>query len=410
MRTILTTQGILPLNGGLARSVPLLANALAEQGVDVHLVAPGYGASLSSMLLPAPSVHCHILPQKLLRSFPNAWQGRFLTWLWRSSFTETIQRLLNGDGSVVIHDNGIWLPSNHWAAVTARKMKVPLMISSRGMLSGWSLRHRGWRKQLAWVGYQRKDLATAEVIHATSAAEANDIRDAQMRQPIAVIPNGVELPPAPNPQLPTSNSDLRTLLFLSRIHPKKGLRMLADAWASIQKSKVSGQESVVGGQPKWRVAVAGFDEGGHQQELQQYIRKLGIESSFEFKGPVQGDEKWLLFRNADAFVLPSYSENFGISVAEALASGLPVITTQATPWSEIKARKCGWWVNADQKSLEEALLEMMRLNDDERREMGMRGRQLVKERFAWTVIARQMRDVYSWMLNQGGKPDCVITD
>src|ERR1700720_51243 len=98
MRIILTTQGILPLNGGLARSVPLLANALAEQGLDVHLVAPGYGASRSDMLMPAQPVQCHIVPQKMLRLFPNPWQGRFLTWLWRFSFTGTIQRLLAADG------------------------------------------------------------------------------------------------------------------------------------------------------------------------------------------------------------------------------------------------------------------------------------------------------------------------
>ena len=297
------------------------------------------------------------------------------------------------------------------------------MISSRGMLSGWAMQYRGWRKQLAWRAYQRNDLAVARVIHATSQDEAKDIRNAQMRQPIAMIPNGVCLPPqSPNTEIRNSEirnqgtesrrqkPEVRTLLFLSRISPVKGLTMLADAWASIQRSKVGGQKSEVSGQTKWRVVVAGFDEGGHQQEVQQHVRKLGIESSFEFKGPVEGDEKWLLFRKADAFVLPSYSESFGISIAEALASGLPVITTHGTPWSEIQVRKCGWWVKADQKSLEGALLEMMRLNDDERRTMGMRGRQLVEERFAWPVIARQMCRVYSWILNQGGKPDCIIPD
>jgi glycosyltransferase involved in cell wall biosynthesis len=122
-----------------------------------------------------------------------------------------------------------------------------------------------------------------------------------------------------------------------------------------------------------------------------------------------GDEKWSLLGTADAFVLPSYSENFGIAIAEALSSGLPVITTQGTPWSEIAVRKCGWWVKADRASLEGALREMMRLSDEERKEMGIRGRRLVEEKFAWPAVARQMRGVYAWALGKGEKPACVLT-
>jgi glycosyltransferase involved in cell wall biosynthesis len=394
MRIILTTQGILPLNGGLARSVPLLANALAEQGVEVHLTAPGYGESRSAMLLPSETVQSHILPQKILRLLPNAWQGRFLMWLWWSSFTGMMRRLLATGDSALVHDNGIWLATNHWAAISAKRMRVPLIISPRGMLSEWAVQHRSWRKRMAWKCYQRTDLQTAQVIHATSLEEAKNIRNAQIRQPIAVIPNGVELSPLMGSK--TANNCPKTLLFLSRISPVKGLTILADAWASLRPSM-------------WRVVVAGFDEGGYQQKIQQHVKRLGIESSFEFRGPVKGDEKWVLFSEADAFVLPSYSESFGISIAEALSAGLPVITTQGTPWSEIAVRKCGWWVKADQRSLEGALNDMIRLNDAGRRAMGIRGRRLVEERFAWPAVARQMREVYAWALGQGDKPACVLT-
>jgi glycosyltransferase involved in cell wall biosynthesis len=394
MRIILTTQGILPLNGGLARSVPLLASALAEQGIEVHLAAPGYGASSSAMLLPSKAVRTHILPQKILRLFPNAWQGRFLFWLWRRSFAGMMRELLAAENSALVHDNGLWLATNHWAATSAKRMRVPLIISPRGMLSEWAIQHRSWRKRIAWKSYQRDDLETAQVIHATSSDEANQIRNVQLRQPIAVIPNGVELSPFIGDR--SVENRPKTLLFLSRINPKKGLTMLADAWASLRPSM-------------WRVVVAGFDEGGHQQKIQEYVKRLGIESSFEFKRPVIGDEKWSLFNTADAFVLPSYSENFGIAIAEALSSGLPVITTHGTPWSDIAVRKCGWWVKADRASLEGALREMMRLSDEERRQMGMRGRRLVEEKFAWPAIARQMRDVYAWALGKGEKPACVLT-
>jgi glycosyltransferase involved in cell wall biosynthesis len=394
MRIILTTQGILPLNGGIARSVPLLASTLAEQGVEVHLAAPGYGADISAMLLPSKAVRTHILPQKILRVFPNAWQGRFLFWLWRRSFARTMRELLAAGNSALVHDNGLWLATNHWAATSAKRMRVPLIISPRGMLSEWAIQHRSWRKRVAWKYYQRDDLQAAQIIHATSSEEADQIRTAQLRQPIAVIPNGVELAPFTRDR--SVNRYPKTLLFLSRINPKKGLTMLADAWASLRPAT-------------WRVVIAGFDEGGHQRKIQEYVKRLGIESSFEFKGPAMGDEKWSLFSTADAFVLPSYSENFGIAIAEALSSGLPVITTQGTPWSDIAVRKCGWWVKADRASLEDALKEMVRLSGEERWEMGMRGRRLVGEKFAWPAIARQMREVYAWVLGEGEKPACVST-
>jgi glycosyltransferase involved in cell wall biosynthesis len=394
MRIILTTQGLLPLNGGLARSVPLLASTLAEQGVEVHLVAPGYGAHPSAMLLPSKAVRTHILPQQILRVFPNAWQGRFLFCLWRGSFARTMRELPAAGNSALVHDNGLWLATNHWAATSAKRMSVPLIISPRGMLSEWAMQHRSWRKRIAWKYYQGRDLETAQVIHATSSEEANQIRNAQLRQPIAVIPNGVELSPFIGDR-PVKNFP-KTLLFLSRINPKKGLTMLADAWASLRPAM-------------WRVVVAGFDEGGHQQKIQEHVKRLGIDSSFEFIGPVIGDEKWSLFNTADAFVLPSYSENFGIAVAEALSAGLPVITTQGTPWSDIAIRKCGWWVKADQASLEGALREVMQLSHEERNQMGIRGRRLVEEKFAWPAIARQMREVYAWALGKTEKPACVLT-
>src|SRR5437773_7969428 len=234
MRAVLTTQGILPLNGGLARSVPLLASALAEQGVQVDLAVPGYGVKASAMLLPPKTVRTHILPQKILRVFPNPWQGRFLFWLWRSSFTRIMRRLLANGDSALVHDNGMWLATNHWAATAAKQMRVPLIISPRGMLSEWAIQHRSWRKRIAWKCYQQGDLHAARVIHATSLQEANHIRNAQIRQPIAVIPNGVELSPLIRSRM--ANSRPKTLLFLSRINPVKGLTMLADAWASLRPS------------------------------------------------------------------------------------------------------------------------------------------------------------------------------
>lgn len=306
----------------------------------------------------------------------------------------TIKRLVAGGSPVLVHDNGIWLATNHCATVAAQKMKVPLIISPRGMLSGWAMQHKGRLKNLAWRFYQHEDIKRAKIIHATSNEEAGEIRQLGFRQPIAVIPNGVDLPPwvERNPQ----KDRIRTVLFMSRISPEKGLQLLADAWAGLKN--LDG----------WRILVAGFDQNGHLGQLREQVRKLGIERSFEFRGPADDVEKWKLLRQSDAFILPSHTENFGIVAGEALAAGLPVITTWGTPWSELASRRCGWWVAVEAPALREALTDMMRLTDDERVAMGKRGRQWIESSFAWPEIARQMHDVYKWVLGLGAMPGCVL--
>jgi glycosyltransferase involved in cell wall biosynthesis len=292
------------------------------------------------------------------------------------------------------------------------------------MLTSWALQHKGWKKRIAWIIYQRRDLRTAQVLHATSPAEVQDFRNAGLTQPVAMIPNGVEIPsfvdgrwimvdrvgdrgsimeggparavselPSPISHLPSSR-EVRVALFLSRIHPKKGLPDLLKAWALVRPSG-------------WRVVIAGSDEGGHAEELKAEIRKLKLEKDFDFVGPVAGEAKWRLYRQADLFVLPSHSENFGIVVAEALASGIPVITTRATPWEELVTHRCGWWTENGPAPLAAVLREALSRTDEERREMGGRGRRLVEQKYSWPGIGAQMHAVYRWMLGEGERPECV---
>ena len=198
------------------------------------------------------------------------------------------------------------------------------------------------------------------------------------------------------------------VLFLGRIHPKKGLMDLVKAWAAIQKSEVSSQKSEVGGQPRWRVVVAGGDEGGHLQELKVEIGKLKLESCFEFIGPVEGAAKWEAYRSADIFVLPTYSENFGIVVAEALACGVPVIPTRGTPWEDLQTHRCGWWCETGAEPLAAALREALGRTDAERRAMGARGRELVETKYTWPAAGKKMLAVYRWILDSGEKPEWIV--
>ena len=295
----------------------------------------------------------------------------------------------------LVHDHGLWLPTNHAAALAARRQRVPYVVSARGMLEPWARRHRRLKKALAWWAYQRRDLASAAVLHATAASEAENLRELGLRAPIAVIPNGVEVPETPA-DLAGLSGRARRALFLSRVHPKKGLPLLLDAWAEVRPAG-------------WELVVVGPDEGGHRAELAAQAARLEI-AEVRFEEAVPDAAKWDLYRGADLFVLPTHSENFGVVVAEALAAGVPALTTVGAPWRELRDHECGWWTEVGVRPIAEALRDATSRSDAERAAMGARGRALVAERYGWDGIAAQMRDVYEWALGQRpSPPPCVQT-
>jgi glycosyltransferase involved in cell wall biosynthesis len=261
------------------------------------------------------------------------------------------------------------------------------------MLMPWSIRTKAWRKRLAWRIYQRRDVLAARVLHATSPDEARGLRQLGLGRPIAVIPNGVSLPPAVEAR-PRAGGP-RTVLFLSRIIRNKGLLDLVAAWASLRPAG-------------WRVVVAGPDEQGHRADVEAAVRDAGLSEVVEFVGPVEGDAKWELLRRADLFVLPTRGENFGLVIAEALGCGVPVVTTKGAPWEDLVTHRCGWWVDLGVEPLAAALREALALEDEERSEMGDRGRELVEGRFSWPGVAERMASVYRWVLSGGPPPDCVM--
>jgi glycosyltransferase involved in cell wall biosynthesis len=382
---LFTVAGLHPESGGPSRSLPALCTALANERVEVELASLDFGTAFGSPLLPySNEVSVTLVPCKrsLMRRFK--WTPRFASVLRERCRTGVID---------IVHDTGLWLPTNHAAATTARQTGIPFIVSPRGMLATWSLRSKGWKKRLAWHLYQRRDLMGVRVLHATSTAEANDFRSLGFRQPVAVIPNGVELPNRPNDR-PNSGKQ-RVVLFLGRIHPVKGLVNLVRAWAQLRPSN-------------WRVIVAGGNENGYQAEVEAAVRELGLATHFSFVGPMDGSVKWDLYRSADLFVLPSHSENFGLVVAEAMACGLPVITTKGTPWEVLEHARCGWWIDIGAEPLAHALREAVALSDAERREMGRRGRRLVETEYTWSAVAEQMTSVYRWVLGQGERPACLV--
>jgi glycosyltransferase involved in cell wall biosynthesis len=184
---------------------------------------------------------------------------------------------------------------------------------------------------------------------------------------------------------------------MSRIHPKKNVLGLLRAWRSLDPTVARG----------WRLAIAGPEEAGHGRQVASLVQELGLQGVVELIGPVEESGKAAIFNSADLFVLPSFSENFGIVVAEAMAHGLPAIATTGTPWQELARRGCGWWVDPDPASLAGALAEAMSRSLEERRAMGAAGRAYARTQFSWDHIAEVTVAVYEWLLT-GGTPPSVV--
>lgn len=386
MHVFLTIAGIDPESGGPSRCVPSLAQGLAQQGIDVRLL------TLCS--------DRNILKNNNSQDYTLDGYEFDGTMFDKLKAVERLRRELCHQvreyaGRSIIHDQGVWLLNNHAAVSVARKTRTASVVSTHGMLSPWAINHKAYKKKIAWQLYQRRDLASVDVIHATSEQEAQYILGNGLRKPVAIVPNGVDVPPWR--ERAVAERDRRTILFLSRIYPVKGLINLVHAWQQIKA-------------PGWRIVVAGPDEAGHQKEVIAAIHSAGLQDWFEFTGPVSDNDKWDLFFNADLFVLPSFTENFGLVVAEALACGVPVVTTTGTPWQELITHKCGWWTEVGVQPLVEALDDAISLSDSERRAMGIRGRDLIEGAYGWDKIARDMRSVYEWVLSGGSPPACVRMD
>ncbi len=382
MKVLHTIASLHPETGGPARSVPGLASALADLGMKVHLWSPALPEGIET----PPGVVLHT-----------------------GDFNQLIGRLGTID---LIHDHGLWLPVNHQVALASRAKGIPRMVSPRGMLEPWALNHKKWKKRLAWHLYQHRDLNRACALHATADSEAEQFRRLGLGNPVHIIPNGVDLPPlsslshqlsvlrpqatdhrpptTDHRQLPSAlcslpSASLRSALFLGRIHPKKGLPLLVEAWAKVRP-------------PGWSMQVIGPDEGGHRAEVEGLVRNAGLGDVWHFGGSLEGEMKSRAFQEASLFILPTFSENFGISVAEALASGVPVITTTGAPWQGLESHRCGWWVAPEVEALAAGLREATALNDDERQAMGERGARWMKDEFTWAGVASQMRVAYEQVL------------
>ena len=244
--------------------------------------------------------------------------------LWRQAHTAEIN---------LIHSHGLWTDAHRLAGYLARTRRVPHLLAPCGMLMPGALRHHGWKKVPVRIWFQDRALRAAQCLHAKSDQEYRQIRAFGLRNPVAVIPNPIAPPPVGGSVVsaPWSKSpNRRTVLFLGRLHPVKGLARLVQAWAEVQRFAVRGQWSSGPTHETWQLILAGPDEGGHREEIESLVAECGCRDSVVFPGELDEKQKWGALAAADLFVMPSDFENFGNAIVEAMSCAVPVITTTGT--------------------------------------------------------------------------------
>ena len=386
--SIHVVAGLDAAHGGPSYSVPRLCEALAHIGAETTLLSV-----VSRHERPSDRVKSGYRERRFDWDFEGIPGFRAL----RNS-TGLARELRNAASSAnIIHNHGLWLMPNVYAGQEAMRARVPLVVSPRGMLSPAALGFSQLKKRAFWHLLQAPSVLSAGCIHATSESEYQDIRLFGLVNPVAIIPNGIDLPEMQH-KTETSAGPGRVVLSLGRIHPKKGLEHLLRAWANLETRN-----------PGWRLRVVGPSEAGHDNELRALASTLRI-SRATIEGPIYGERKLAAYREADVFVLPSLNENFGLTVAEALAAGTPVISTKGAPWRALEINGCGWWIDHGVEPLTASLANAMTMTQATLKAMGAKGRALMERDFSWSRVGTNMLELYGWLTNKRSVPAFVRID
>jgi glycosyltransferase involved in cell wall biosynthesis len=365
LKIVHTIAYLAPSDGHVAYCMRL-AQELQATGHACEIVAGEWCAGFEAPLSLRDCIH--VLPPHGIRARGHVFDP---------TYARRMQKIFCRLAPDVVHLHGFWSPLVVSAIAAARRCNRPVILSPHGALGDWARQRQRVPKRLFAILRRRHYHRDVACYHATSELEAGELRRDGFSNTV-VIPIGVDLPDIP--ERPAARAG-HTMLYLSRLHPKKGLANWVKAWALVRPEG-------------WRMRVVGGCEGAYAVSLQILVRELGLERVFSFEEAIYGDARTEAYRTADVVVLPSLTENFGMVVTEALAQGVPVITTTATPWRELPRRNCGWCVAPTVEALAEALRASVALSDDARREMGRRGRAWMAQDFLWRRCAEAMTGAY----------------
>ncbi|MCD8387774.1 MAG: glycosyltransferase [Bacteroidales bacterium] len=314
----------------------------------------------------------------------------------RLGYSRDLNKILKEEckNAQIIQTNSLWMYSNFITEFARRGTKAKSVIVPRGTLSEYALSLSKMKKKLVLSLGQREALNKADLLVATCEMEYHDIRNFGIKAPVAMIPNGIHIPKI------NDIKKAKRIIFLSRIHKKKGVDILIKAWNEIEKS---------GEFKDWSLAIVG-PANDYSQEMENLSKGLGCKK-ISFPGRMDGVAKYKYLAESSIFILPTHSENFGIAVAEALACGTPAICTTGAPWSGLVEKGCGDWIELSEVNIKDSLCKMMRLPQNQLHLMGQKGIEWMKSEFDWDVIAHKTHKAFEWVLDKdSNKPDWVITD
>lgn len=350
--------------GGPSRSVPMLVKGLAEMGGDVTLMTQRT-ENMNTHALDGTTAKLHILD------------------VFKS---EDVERFMRREKFDIVQLQSMWDLRYHKIVKICRRLNIPYVETPRGMLEPWSLAQKKWKKRLALWLYQMSDLNHAACIYTTADDEARNVKALGVKAPCTVIPNGIEV----DSYKCRKSVDVvkKQVLFLSRIHVKKGIELLLETWTRI-----------ISDYPDWTLLIVGNGEASYIDSLKAMAERLGVSGSVTISEPVFGEAKVRLYQSSSLFVLPSYSENFGMVIAEAMSCGVPVITTRYCPWEILNETATGWCIDLCVDNLTDTLCQAMGMNPSKLYEMGQRASLLVSENFDYRSVAKKTMEMYEGIID-----------
>lgn len=312
-------------------------------------------------------------------------------------YSHNISHFLQHNDYDLYHTNGMWMYCNHATCAVARRKGKPYVITPHGMLYPQALSRSAWKKKLLLtIGGCSKDLKNAACIHVTCVAEMEHYRALGYNNLVAIIPNPVTIPDFIADIASTQSPQERKVIgYLGRLHPYKRPDALIKTWARLAE-ETNGFELV----------LMGKGSPNYEQYLHQLVAELHLKN-VSFLGMVTGKEKYKTLASMRALCVPSKTENFGMTVAEALIAKTPVICTNTAPWEELNTYHCGWWVNNDIDTLAQTIRCVLRLPHSEIEKMGENGKHLVENNYAAKKVAQKMIRLYEWIINGGEKPEFI---
>lgn len=361
--------------GGPARTTLLTLRGLRKIGINARVLT---NQLRSEGTLVSKELFIDYLP------LPNFYYSR---WGYSAVFGKALKKTSGAD---IFHIQGLWQYQGYATARFAQESHCPYVITLHGTLHPGALRYSSFIKKISLLLFQSKQLQQAACIHVTCMEEMENYRLLGFSNSVAVIPNPIECCELAEPFF---KDGVKRVGYLGRIQPYKRVDRLIEVWRNLNEPG--------------ELVIMGDGDPDYVSVLRNKVKETGLRN-VRFTGWISGKEKQELLASLTCLVVPSDFENFGMIIPEALLQEVPVIASTGSPWEELGANRCGWWVDNDVDTLTETVRKALSLDKEVLQEMGKRGRQLVLDKYSVDVVSRQMKEMYDWILNQQSKPNFIF--